>query len=156
MNQEENDEGLLKIQAKEISDLFAMNEGRRPRLLIAAFETVQEKKLLTWAGLFADLGCNVDIAPYKSKLEHIQRQCVENDTDILLLLTDGFFQNEPWQDFLTSILTESPHMIAALHTSQSKSSVDLYTYETSWSFFDQDDLPVVIVSTLLKKLLSEG
>lgn len=154
MNQEENDEDLLRIQAKKSSDLFALNEGRRPRLLIGTFKIIQEKKLHKLAGLFADLGCNVDIAPDKSDLAQIQRQCLENDTDMLLIIIEEYFPIEQFHDFQTGVSDQLPHIIASYHMLKPCDNNELLQKQNSWSIFDQNDRSITIVSTLLKKLVS--
>lgn len=154
MNREGQDSGLMRMEAIELSDLFALQEGRRPRLLIAYLGTFLEKELHKMAGFFADLGCDVDIAPRKSNLSHIERQCMENDTDMLLLLSEAPVQSEAFYNFQTSLNSKIQHLVPALYISASNASADTFEHKPSWSYFDQNHLAMTIALTILRKLLS--
>ena len=78
---------LQKSKAKKLSDLFAEIEGRRPRILIGSLKSFEIKEFRAICNTFADVGCNVDIAPNNSSFQQIAKQCQENDVDVLLIFT---------------------------------------------------------------------
>ncbi len=153
MKQARREEEFLRIEAAELSELFSSQEGRRPRLLIADLDTFHEKKLHEVAGFFADLGCNVDIAPKTSNLSDIERQCLENDTDMLLILAGDCVRRKEFHEFQRNIFSGIPHLKAALCSSDSKRIADRQKNELSWSFFDHNETPIIIASSLLQELV---
>ncbi len=77
-----NDESFKK--ARKLTDKFAENEGRRPRILIAKMgQDGHDRGAKIVATGYADLGFDVDIGPlFQTPLE-TAKQAVENDVHIL-------------------------------------------------------------------------
>ena len=63
---------------------FAQNEGRRPRILVAKIgQDGHDRGQKIIASAFADLGFDVDIGPLFATPEEVARQAVENDVHIV-------------------------------------------------------------------------
>ena len=72
------------INAKALSDRFAKEEGRRPRIMIAKLgQDGHDRGAKVIATSFADLGFDVDIGPLFQTPEEAAKQAVENDVHIL-------------------------------------------------------------------------
>lgn len=77
-----NDKDFEK--AREMADVFAKNEGRRPRILIAKMgQDGHDRGAKVIATGFADLGFDVDIGPLFQTPAETARQAAENDVHIL-------------------------------------------------------------------------
>ena len=71
-------------KAQEKADEFAIQEGRRPRIMIAKLgQDGHDRGAKVIATSFADLGFDVDIGPLFQTPEEAARQAVENDVHIL-------------------------------------------------------------------------
>ena len=71
-------------KARELSDLFAQKEGRRPRIMIAKIgQDGHDRGAKVVATSFADLGFDVDIGPLFQTPQEAAKQAVENDVHIL-------------------------------------------------------------------------
>ncbi|MDM9632072.1 methylmalonyl-CoA mutase [Robiginitalea aurantiaca] len=76
------DESFAK--ARELSDAFAIKEGRRPRIMIAKMgQDGHDRGAKVVATAYADLGFDVDIGPLFQTPEEAAKQAVENDVHIL-------------------------------------------------------------------------
>lgn len=72
------------IQAKTLSDQFAKQAGRRPRIMIAKLgQDGHDRGAKVIATSFADLGFDVDIGPLFQTPAEAVRQAIENDVHIL-------------------------------------------------------------------------
>jgi len=72
------------IKARELSDAFAVREGRRPRIMIAKMgQDGHDRGAKVVATAYADLGFDVDIGPLFQTPEEAAKQAVENDVHIL-------------------------------------------------------------------------
>jgi methylmalonyl-CoA mutase len=72
------------LQARERSDAFAKEDGRRPRILVAKLgQDGHDRGAKVIATGFADLGFDVDIGPLFQTPEEAARQAVENDVHII-------------------------------------------------------------------------
>jgi methylmalonyl-CoA mutase len=72
------------INAQELSNLFAQQEGRRPRILIAKMgQDGHDRGAKVIATSFADLGFDVDISPLFQTPEEVARMAMENDVHIV-------------------------------------------------------------------------
>jgi methylmalonyl-CoA mutase len=73
-----NQESFQKAQ--KLSDLFAQQEGRRPRILIAKMgQDGHDRGAKVIATGFADLGFDVDIGPLFQTPQEVAEQAIEND-----------------------------------------------------------------------------
>ena len=71
-------------RARELSDKFATDEGRRPRILIAKMgQDGHDRGQKVVASGMADLGWDVDIGPLFQTPEEVARQAVENDVHVV-------------------------------------------------------------------------
>ena len=71
-------------KALELSDSFAAQDGRRPRILIAKMgQDGHDRGARVVATGYADLGFDVDIAPLFQMPKEVAKQAVENDVHIL-------------------------------------------------------------------------
>ena len=71
-------------KARELSDLFAQKEGRRPRIMIAKIgQDGHDRGAKVVATSFADLGFDVGIGPLFQTPQEAAKQAVENDVHIL-------------------------------------------------------------------------
>lgn len=77
-----NDESFKK--AKELADIFAEQEGRRPRIMIAKMgQDGHDRGAKVVATGYADVGFDVDIGPLFQTPKEAAKQAVENDVHIL-------------------------------------------------------------------------
>lgn len=71
-------------KAKELADIFARQEGRRPRIMIAKMgQDGHDRGAKVVATAFADIGFDVDIAPLFQTPAETAKQAMENDVHIL-------------------------------------------------------------------------
>ncbi|WP_158813932.1 methylmalonyl-CoA mutase [Methylocapsa sp. S129] len=71
-------------QVLAMTEAFAENEGRRPRILVAKIgQDGHDRGQKIIASAFADLGFDVDIGPLFATPEEVARQAVENDVHIV-------------------------------------------------------------------------
>ncbi|MBK7505014.1 MAG: methylmalonyl-CoA mutase [Bacteroidetes bacterium] len=72
------------IKAKELSDKFALLEGRRPRILVAKVgQDGHDRGAKVIATSFADIGFDVDIGPLFQTPSEVAQQATENDVHIV-------------------------------------------------------------------------
>ncbi|GGD03347.1 methylmalonyl-CoA mutase [Hyunsoonleella pacifica] len=78
----ENDDTFKKAQ--QLADVFAEQEGRRPRIMIAKMgQDGHDRGAKVVATSYADIGFDVDIGPLFQTPEEAAKQAVENDVHIL-------------------------------------------------------------------------
>ncbi|WP_203257242.1 methylmalonyl-CoA mutase [Hyunsoonleella ulvae] len=78
----ENDDTFKKAQ--QLADVFAEQEGRRPRIMIAKMgQDGHDRGAKVVATGYADIGFDVDIGPLFQTPEEVAKQAVENDVHIL-------------------------------------------------------------------------
>ncbi len=78
----ENDESFKKAQ--ELADIFADQDGRRPRIMIAKMgQDGHDRGAKIVATAYADIGFDVDIGPLFQTPKEAAKQAVENDVHIL-------------------------------------------------------------------------
>ena len=71
-------------QACQLSDAFALQEGRRPRIMVAKLgQDGHDRGAHVVATAYADLGFDVDLSPLFQSPEEAARQATENDVHIL-------------------------------------------------------------------------
>lgn len=71
-------------KALKISDLFAAQEGRRPRIMIAKMgQDGHDRGAKVIATGFADLGFDVDIGPLFQTPQEVAEQAIENDVHLV-------------------------------------------------------------------------
>lgn len=71
-------------RARELSDRFANEEGRRPRILVAKMgQDGHDRGAKVVATAYADLGFDVDIGALFQTPAEVAKQAVENDVDFL-------------------------------------------------------------------------
>lgn len=77
-----DDENFRK--ARELCRIFARNEGRQPRIMVAKMgQDGHDRGAKVVATGFADIGFDVDLGPLFQIPEEVARQAVENDVHIL-------------------------------------------------------------------------
>ncbi|OWP77096.1 methylmalonyl-CoA mutase [Flavobacterium oreochromis] len=77
-----NDESFEK--ARQLADIFAKKEGRRPRIMIAKMgQDGHDRGAKVVATGYADVGFDVDIGPLFQTPQEAAKQAVENDVHIL-------------------------------------------------------------------------
>ncbi len=82
-SREFGEEGNIK-EIQEMTDAFALREGRRPRILIAKMgQDGHDRGAKVVATAYADLGFDVDIGPLFQTPEETARQAVENDVHVI-------------------------------------------------------------------------
>jgi methylmalonyl-CoA mutase len=70
--------------AREMSDEFARQEGRRPRIIVAKMgQDGHDRGAKVIATSFADLGFDVDIAPLFQTPQEVAMQAIENDVHVI-------------------------------------------------------------------------
>lgn len=71
-------------KAKQLADQFALQEGRRPRIMIAKMgQDGHDRGAKVVATGYADVGFDVDIGPLFQTPKEVAKQAVENDVHIL-------------------------------------------------------------------------
>ncbi|SDI37540.1 heterodimeric methylmalonyl-CoA mutase large subunit precursor [Alteribacillus persepolensis] len=74
----------LMTEVKRLTDEFAENEGRRPRIMVAKMgQDGHDRGAKVIATAFSDLGFDVDIGPLFQTPQEAAMQAVENDVHIL-------------------------------------------------------------------------
>ncbi len=72
------------LAAKNMTDRFALQEGRRPRIMVAKLgQDGHDRGAKVISTAFADLGFDVDIGPLFQTPEEATRQAAENDVHII-------------------------------------------------------------------------
>jgi methylmalonyl-CoA mutase len=72
------------IKAQEMSDNFAKQEGRRPRILVAKMgQDGHDRGAKVIATGFADIGFDVDIGPLFQTPSEVAQQAIENDVHVV-------------------------------------------------------------------------
>ncbi|MDB2702229.1 methylmalonyl-CoA mutase [Flavobacteriaceae bacterium] len=72
------------LKAKDLSDLFTQQKGRRPRIMIAKMgQDGHDRGAKVVATSYADIGFDVDISPLFQTPEEVAKQAVENDVHVL-------------------------------------------------------------------------
>jgi len=143
----------LKNKAKNLSDLFASIEGRRPRILIGGEKLSVLKKINALANAFADLGCNVDIAPLHSDMPQLAQQCAENDVDIVLIIAHEKIKESTLKKFQEIVLGQNQEMILSLYNNDTDSLSLDDTKLNHWILFNQKSNPAGLVQELLSSLM---
>ena len=78
------------IAIREDIEAFAVEEGRRPRILVAKLgQDGHDRGAKVIATAFADLGFDVDVAPLFQTPEEVARQAVENDVHVVGISTQA-------------------------------------------------------------------
>ncbi|MFZ1659088.1 MAG: methylmalonyl-CoA mutase, partial [Flavobacteriales bacterium] len=71
-------------EAMRLTDEFAKNEGRRPRILVAKMgQDGHDRGAKVIATSFADIGFDVDIGPLFQTPQEVAKQAIENDVHVL-------------------------------------------------------------------------
>lgn len=71
-------------KALELSDKFAKQKGRRPRIMVAKMgQDGHDRGAKVVATSFADIGFDVDVGPLFQTPKEVAKQAVENDVHIL-------------------------------------------------------------------------
>ncbi|MDU8886542.1 methylmalonyl-CoA mutase [Yeosuana sp. MJ-SS3] len=82
-SKEVKDDSSFK-KARELADIFAKQDGRRPRIMIAKMgQDGHDRGAKVVATAYADLGFDVDIGPLFQTPQEAAKQAVENDVHIL-------------------------------------------------------------------------
>lgn len=69
---------------RQMTDEFAMNEGRRPRIMVAKMgQDGHDRGAKVIATAFADMGFDVDIAPLFQTPAEVAKQAIENDVHVV-------------------------------------------------------------------------
>lgn len=77
-------ESEMLNKARKLTDEFAENEGRRPRILIAKIgQDGHDRGAKVVATAYADMGFDVDVGPLFQTPEETARQAVENDVHVV-------------------------------------------------------------------------
>ncbi len=78
----EGNEGFIQIR-KDVED-FAVNEGRRPRMLVVKMgQDGHDRGAKVIATAFADIGFDVDVGPLFQTPDEVAKQAIENDVHII-------------------------------------------------------------------------
>jgi methylmalonyl-CoA mutase len=71
-------------KARRMSDEFAAQAGRRPRIMVAKMgQDGHDRGAKVIATSFADIGFDVDIGPLFQTPEEVARQAIENDVHVV-------------------------------------------------------------------------
>jgi len=71
-------------KAQELADIFAEQDGRRPRIMVAKMgQDGHDRGAKVIATSYADIGFDVDIAPLFQTPAEVAKQAIENDVHIL-------------------------------------------------------------------------
>ncbi len=80
----EGSEDKMLSKAREMTNKFAEEEGRRPRILIAKIgQDGHDRGAKVVATAYADMGFDVDVGPLFQTPEETARQAVENDVHVV-------------------------------------------------------------------------
>ena len=72
------------VAVRRLTDRFALDEGRRPRLMVAKMgQDGHDRGAKVIATAFADMGFDVDIAPLFQTPAEVAKQAVENDVHVV-------------------------------------------------------------------------
>jgi methylmalonyl-CoA mutase len=77
-------ENELLAKAREMTEAYAENEGRRPRIMIAKMgQDGHDRGARVVATAYADMGFDVDVGPLFQTPEETAKQAVENDVHVV-------------------------------------------------------------------------
>ena len=77
-----NDDDIAQV--RRLSDEFALDEGRRPRIMVAKMgQDGHDRGAKVIATAFADMGFDVDLGPLFQTPAEVAKQAVENDVHIV-------------------------------------------------------------------------
>ena len=144
---------LLQKKATDLTDLFATKEGRRPRILIGGEYSEVLNSSAALGNTFADLGCNVDVAPLHSDLAQLAKQSIENDVDIVLIIDHLKAKKSEFEKFQEIVFEHHPGMLLSLCQDHSIVSPTSETELKQWVLFDQGSNSISMALKLLSKLL---
>ncbi len=75
-------------KAQELADIFAEQDGRRPRILVTKMgQDDHDRDIKVVATGYADIGFDVDISALSQTPKEIAKHAVENDVHILSILS---------------------------------------------------------------------
>ncbi len=84
LSKKSGNSGGIVEKLDEMINTFAVNEGRRPRILIAKMgQDGHDRGQKVIASAFSDLGFDVDIGPLFQTPAEVARQAVENDVHVI-------------------------------------------------------------------------
>src|SRR5690606_4271974 len=84
----ESQDNAAFAEARRLSDAFARQEGRRPRILVAKVgQDGHDRGARVIATGFADVGFDVDVGPLFLTPREVARMAVDNDVHVLGIST---------------------------------------------------------------------
>jgi len=150
----ENNE--FRKKGLELSEEFALLEGRRPRILIGGAAETSTGSLNKICNTFADMGFDVDIAPKLKTLQKLAVHSLENDADMILICSDNCISYIELLDCQNHVLTYQPDMMMSLFVRDPNCMSILAGHLNQWTIFDAKDSAYLMAYNLLRKLLSRS
>jgi len=138
---------------KALSDQFFVLEGKRPRILVGGTIDPLSRSMNKICNSLADMGYDVDLSPKVNILKNLLNQCLENDTDVVLIYGADCFSVQELLDFQDKILSDQPHIVMSLLAQNSECYSNCEEKLDQWILFKPEDHPYVIGYNLLNRLL---
>lgn len=149
MNKLSDTAGLRKT-GLELSNKFSQLEGRQPRVVVSNFSTTSINHL---CNVLADMGFDVDIAPKLDTMEFLVKQCVENDTDVLLIYLDSCEFEAELLRLKQQLFSENIQILLSLYLQDIACLSSLKTQFKDCFIYDQTKKEVSFAYQLLKALI---
>ena len=150
------DPHLLRQQGLSLSQEFSRLEGRQPRVLVSKSEDISVEEMRYMSSCMADMGFDVDLAPGNNPLEALAGQCVENDSDVLLILGAQAMTLAQLDHLYIRLNSDCPETVCALYFSKPAAEKVLKEVEKMYRVFPENADQQEISLALLKLLFSNN
>ena len=140
----------------ELSEAFALSEGRRPRILVGKALATLDGSMNKICNTLADMGFDVDIAPKLKEIKKIATQSIENDSDVILIYSDQCVSYTELLDLENRILPNQPEIMMSLLVIDPNCSSTLRKQLNQWMIFDTKDNEYTMGYHILSHLLSNS
>ncbi|MDW5289721.1 hypothetical protein [Formosa sp. PL04] len=118
------------LKAKALSDIFATQEGRQPRLLLSKLEQKNDDHNIKFiASAYADIGFDVDLSPLFQSAKDLSKQAIENDVHVIHIsyLTHDFIHKI--SEIIDSLSNYGCNDILVIVDGENVSEIDCKTLE---------------------------
>lgn len=131
---EKND---FRKKGMALSEEFAQLEGRRPRILVGVAVESLSRSMHKICNSLADIGFDVDIAPKFDHLKKLATQCLENDSDMILIGSENCISSQELLDFQSFVLPNQPDVMLGLYVRDPNCKPILKSQLKHWNIFDE-------------------
>ena len=148
----ENDK--FRKKGLELSEEFALLEGRRPRILVGGATDILTGSMNRICNTLADMGFDVDIAPKLNTLKKLATQSLENDSDMIMICSEKCISCQELLDVQRCVWSNQPDIMMSLYIGDPNCVSTFESQLKNWKVFDQKAGAYFMGYYLLKQLLS--